>query len=650
MGEKRPYAQTPTPLSSAEESPSLDLTFKHKVVFPMTWTVRTKILLANGTVLLLLGLVLAWALTNLQNLGSASEAILSENYRSIIAAENMINGLERMDSAVLLHLRNREQGLRQFRTNQNQVSRWLARAQDNITIEGEDRVLARIDSTFDRYTAQFDSLLQQPTVYGDRPYADAMLPGFQAARSAAGDLRDLNQQTMVEASDRAESVASWAIWSVGGIGVGAIVLGLVISVVLAGRIVRPIGKVQAATQKIAEGNYDVGVQTEATDELGKLADQFNDMAAELRHYRDLNVETILAEQQKNEAILQSIDDGLLVVDGDYSIVNLNPTAEWALGVSREETEGRHVLDALRNEHLFEQIRATIESGEPSTPSQPGDTFTVERNDETRHFQFVVNPVRGASEEMLAAILLLRDVTELQELNRLKSEFVATASHELKTPLTSIGMSVRLLRERRGEVLEDRDRELLDAAVEDVERLRDLVDDLLDLSKIESGRMEMDVETVSMSLMCQKATEALQAQADEKGISFDVTVPGDLPDVTADPNKVTWVLNNLLSNALRYSEAGDHVQIHANTIGESVHVSVEDEGAGIPYEYQSKIFDKFVQVDGDQAPGGTGLGLAIAQEIIHAHGGRIWVDSTPGEGSTFTFTLPIADRSSAGRTL
>ncbi|MFB6286261.1 MAG: ATP-binding protein [Candidatus Bipolaricaulia bacterium] len=612
----------------------------------MTWTVRTKILLANGTVLLLLGLVLAWALANIQNLGSASEAILSENYRSIIAAENMINGLERMDSAVLLHLQGREQGLRQFRTNQNQVSRWLARAQDNITIEEEPEVLARIDSTFNAYTTRFDSLLQNRDVYGDRPYDNAMLSAFKAVRRAAGDLRDLNQQTMVEASDRAERVATRAIWSVGGIGVGAILLGLVVSVVLAGRIVRPIRKVQAATQKIAEGNYDVEVQTDGTDELGKLADQFNEMAAELRHYRDLNVETILAEQQKNEAILQSIDDGLLVVDGDYAVLNMNPTAEWVLGVSVDEAEGRHVLEALRNERLFDQICETIESGERSTPSEPGDTLTVEREGDTRHFQFVVNPVRDAGDEMLAAILLLRDVTELQELNRLKSEFVATASHELKTPLTSIGMSVRLLRERRGDVLDERDRELLDAAAEDVDRLRDLVDDLLDLSKIESGRMEMDVETIPVSLMCDKAIEALQAQAEENDISFDVDVPDDLPDVQVDPNKVTWVLNNLLSNALRYSEPGDHVQIRADTIGDSVRVSVEDEGAGIPYEYQSKIFDKFVQVDSDQAAGGTGLGLAISQEIIHAHGGRIWVDSTPGEGSTFTFTLPVAGRSSA----
>lgn len=607
----------------------------------MIWTVRKKILLGNGVVLLLLALVLAWAFTNLRRLGSASEAILSENYRSIIAAENMINGLERMDSAVLLHLQDREQGLKQFRSNQNQVSRWLARAQDNVTIEEEPAVLARIDSTFDAYTTRFDSLLQDPDVFGPRPYEDAMLPAFKAVRRAAGDLRDLNQQTMVEASDRAEAVARRARWSVGGIGVGAILLGLALSVVLAGRIVRPIRKVQAATKKVAAGNYDVKIHTEATDELGDLADQFNDMAAELRRYRDLNVEKIMAEQRKSEAILQSIDDGLVVVDGDYDVLNMNPTAEWVLGVSINEAEGRHVLEALRNERLFEQIRETIESGERSTPSEPGDTLTVEREGDTRHFQFVVNPVRDPSDEMLAAILLLRDVTDLEELNRMKSEFVATASHELKTPLTSIGMSVRMLRERREDIFTDRDVELLDAAIEDVDRLKALVEDLLDLSKIESGRMDMEREAVPVSLLCDKAIEALRAQADDRDISLDADVPDDLPDVSADPNKVTWVLNNLLSNALRYSDPGDHVQIHANTIGDSIHVSVEDEGAGIPYEYQSKIFDKFVQVDSDQAAGGTGLGLAIAKEIIHAHGGRIWVDSTPGEGSTFTFTLPHA---------
>ncbi len=607
----------------------------------MTWTVRTKILLANGTVLLLLGLVLGWALTNIQNLGSASEAILSENYRSIIAAENMINGLERMDSAVLLHLQNREQGLQQFRRNQNQVSRWLARAQDNITIEGEETVLARIDSTFDLYTVRFDSLLQTPSTYGTRPYETTMLPTFQAVRGAAGDLRNLNQQTMVQASERAESVATRAIWSVGGIGVGAIVLGLVISVVLAGRIVRPIQKVEAATQKIAAGDYDVEVQTGATDELGSLADQFNDMAAELRSYRDLNIEKIMAEQRKSEAILQSIDDGLLVVNADYDVINMNPTAEWVLEIRRDEVEGHHVLEALRNERLFQQIRETIESGEKSAPSEPGDTLTVEREGDLRHFQFVVNPVRDADEEMLAAILLLRDVTELQELNRLKSEFVATASHELKTPLTSIGMSVRLLNERHEDAFDARDRELMAAAIDDIERLRALIDDLLDLSKIESGRMEMDIESIPVGLMCEKAVEALRAQAEDAGIEFEVDLRDNLPAVKADPNKVTWVLNNLLSNALRYSEAGDQVCISGRMVGGSVHISVQDEGAGIPYEYQSKIFDKFVQIDSDQASGGTGLGLAIAQEIIHAHDGRIWVDSTPGEGSRFTFTLPIA---------
>lgn len=609
----------------------------------MTWTLRKKILFGNGIIVLLLALLLGWALIHLTQLGSASEAILSENYRSIIAAEHMINALERQDSGTLLYLSGQEEaGIEQFRRNQNAFVQWLARAKDNITIEGERAVIQRIDSTFHRYTVQFTRLLRTPDSLGTDPYADALFPAFEAVRAASGELRDLNQSTMVAASNRAESVASRAMWSVGLIGLLALILGIGFSVVLAGRIVRPIQKMQSATRQIAEGDYDVELDVDTSDELGRLAEQFNEMTAQLRAYRDLNVEKIIAEQRKSEAIIQSIDDGLVVVDADYEVLSLNPVAEWALGTARQEAEGRHFLEVVNSEHLFKQIRETTESGQAPRGSQPENMLSVEREGTERHFQFTVNPVYGASDEMHGVILLLRDVTELEEVNRMKSEFVATASHELKTPLTSIGMSIGLLQERLSDEMNERDRELIDAAVEDVERLRALVEDLLDLSKIESGRMEMETRAVPVPLLFEKAAQTLQAQAEKQGIELDTELPESIPDVEADPNKITWVLNNLISNALRYTETGGHVRLSAEQVGMSMHLSVTDDGAGIPYADQSKIFDKFVQVDSEHAVGGSGLGLAIAKEIVQAHGGRIWVDSTPGEGSTFTFTLPLSN--------
>jgi NtrC-family two-component system sensor histidine kinase KinB len=612
----------------------------------MIQSLRAKILLGYGLVLGLLVVVLGGALYQLLHLGRASESILSENYQSIRAAEHMINAVERQDSGTLRYIAgNTEAGVRQFQEQQAVFSEWMGRAKDNVTIEGERAVLARIDSAYSAYLTAFSDLLRTTTVE-DRPmdrYLSELLPTFQAVREASIELRNLNQQTMITASDNADAVAHRAVWIVGGIGLLALGGGVAFSLILSTRLVRPIRDMRAAAQRIAEGDYDVTVEPQTSDELGRLAEQFNEMAAELRRYRDLNVEKILAEQRKLAGVLRSIDDGLVVVDGDFAVQEMNPAAASVLGVDAQRAEGRHFLEVTRNEPLFESIRSAAQAEPPiSDPPtrDPDDILTVQREDTTRYYQYLVTPIDD-EEEPHGVILLLRDVTELKEVDQLKTEFVATASHELKTPLTSIGMSMEMIEERHGDELPERDRELLEGTVEDIDRLKALVDDLLDLSKIESGQMEMEVAPVSVELLFQKATQALRSQAEELDVALTTGATDDLPEVRADPTKITWVLNNLVSNALRYTGAGGHIRLSAQTNGPAVELSVADDGAGIPYALQPKIFDKFVQVD-DERSSGTGLGLSICKEIVEAHGGRIWVESTPGDGSTFTFTLRAAE--------
>ncbi len=246
-----------------------------------------------------------------------------------------------------------------------------------------------------------------------------------------------------------------------------------------------------------------------------------------------------------------------------------------------------------------------------------------------------------AEDVIGAILLLQDVTKLKELDNLKSEFVATASHELRTPLTGMSMSLNLLAETTEDKLSESESELLDTAVEDVERLRSLVNDLLDLSKIESGKIELDFVDVKVDFLLDKAISALQIQAQQKEITLAKQSLSEDIKVKVDANKIIWVLTNLIANALRYSEPGSEIKIGATTRNTWVEIFVTDYGAGIPLEYQGKIFDKFVQVETEKDVGGSGLGLAICKEMVQAHGGRIWVDSTLGEGSTFTFTVPIS---------
>ena len=613
----------------------------------MVWTLRKKILIGYGMALAVALVVFAWAFVNLVRLGEASDAILTENYQSILAAENMIDAIERQDSATLLVILGYEdEGLNQFRMNESIFLQWLGRARDNITIKGEEKVIDKVDKGYSIYLANFSKLRlleradqQKATTF----YHETVLPYFTSVRDSCSHLRNINEETMLRASDHARLVAKKATWSVLTIGSAGIGIGLGFSLLLSNLLVRPLSQIMEATREIAAGNYNVKVSANSTDELGRLAGEFNSMVAKLKAYHNLNVGKIVAEKRKSEAIIQSIDDGIVVVDAEFKVTDINPSAAKLLDVERQGALNRHFLEVVRSEKLFNYIKESVETGSPPRIDDGHNVFTVKMDTKQKHYLFSITPVKTEAGSMMGVVMLLRDVTTLKELDRLKSEFVMTASHELRTPLTSMGLSIDLLREGAAGKLSDKEQQLLTAAHEELERIKALVNSLLDLSKIEAGKIEMEFESVAVQLLFEKAVSALIAQAKDKKVKLSYSFPSAMPHVRADANKITWVLTNLISNALRYTGSGKRIQLSAEHLGPQVHLSVSDQGAGIPYEYQSKIFEKFVQVEKDKTVHGSGLGLAICKEIVRAHGGTIWVDSLPGEGSTFTFTLPVFEQ-------
>ena len=599
-----------------------------------------------GITLVLMVLVLVWAFINLWNLGQASDAILQENYKSILAAENMVYAIERQDSAILLvFVGYEEQGWKQFSENESEFFQWLARAKDNITVEGEETIVKNIETGYSSYL-QHVAELKSISIGSPRKtaifYHEAILPSFLSVRDTCIRLREINQENMFQVSDRARYIAKRAIWSMAIIGTLAIAIGLGFSLVLSNLLAKPVRQMVEATQKIAEGNYDIQIPTHSSDELGHLAEEFNSMTEKLKGFHDLNIEQIMAEKQKSEAIIRSIDDGIILVDAEFKVTGMNPMARRILNIQPDEPQNRHFLEVVKNEQLFHYIQQSMESGKPPSIEEKENFFTVDRNGARCHYQFSITPVRGKGGILIGVVLLLRDVTRLTELDHLKSEFVMTASHELRTPLTSIGMSIDLLLESAIKKLSEKEQQLLSAAHEDLQRLKVFVNNLLDLSRIEAGKMEMEFSNIPVRMLFEKVVAVLKTQADEKGVSLSLNTPDGLPNVKADAHKITWVLSNLISNALRYTASGGYIQLSAESFGPYVQISVNDDGVGIPYEYQSKIFDKFIQVKSNKALGGTGLGLAICKEIVHAHGGTIWVDSVPGTGSTFTFTLQTGE--------
>lgn len=606
-------------------------------------TLKRKILTGYGFAVALMGIVLCLAISHLVSLGRATNAILSENYRSILAAENMVGALEGQNRAALLAaLGDTTEAASQLRANDALFVEWLARAKDNITIEGEAELVRTIETQYAAHRIEVAALVEGGESRaagreGDR-YRYEILPGFAALRESCVRLLNLNERTMFEASWRAGRLADRAIWSTAGVAGAALLLALGFSWFLAERIAQPVRRFMDASRKISAGDYAVEVPVETTDELGRLAEEINHMARQLARYHELNIDQIISEKNKSEAVLASIEDGLVIFDKALRVTGINPAARRFLGSDLPDGLGLTCSELLPDARICGLVQRTIETGASPRVPEEQRLVAVKDRDGQRQLLCSVTAIRGRDRVLTGGVLLLRDVTSLKEVERMKSEFVTAASHELRTPLTSLGMSVDLLLEHAADGLAERDRDLLRAAQEEVCRMKALVGDLLELARSEVGRIDLEFRTVQVRSLFENVAGIFRSQAEMHGVNLIVELDAELPEVRADAAKVTWVLTNLISNALRYVPRGGHIALLARKSGPQVQLSVRDDGPGIHPDDQVRIFEKFVQGRG-QIGGGAGLGLAICKEIVRAHGGRIWVDSSLGTGSTFSFTLP-----------
>lgn len=583
-----------------------------------------------------------WAIYHLLGLSRAMNAIMVENYRSILAAENMVEAIERQDSAALLYLLGQtDDAVKLYTENEAIFLSWLARAEDNVTVPGEADIVSRLRSLYTGYLSDFTTLRSIEATQGTEQarayYLETVWPQVEEIRKVEQQLLQANHQAMISRRDQATARAREATWSTALVAVASVVLGLVYGFNAAAIIIGPARRLTESAKRIGEGHLDERIDITTDDEIGQLAQEFNRMAERLREVDRSNIDRLVAERKRSEAVVNSIGDPLLVLDGEHRVVFVNPAAERVFGLTEDLVRGLHFLEAVREPELFELIRRGVRREQGA--ERP--TVTRQVDGRERHFALEVTEIPGVPESGLVA--LLQDVTHFHELDRMKSDFVSTVSHEFRTPLTSIAMGIGMLLERSRADGDNQEQQLLSAVNEDTQRLIKLVNDLLDLSRIESGRVQMDFRPVRLDQLLPEAVQPFFGQAKEKGIDLFVDVPPELPAAWADPAKITWVISNLIGNALRYTPTGGRITVTAEQKGNRLHVSVTDTGVGIPESEFENIFRKFVQLPGPEgtSPGGAGLGLSIAREIVQAHGGRIWVESRVGAGSKFTFTLSQA---------
>lgn len=606
-------------------------------------SLRRKILAGDLVLIAIFVAVGAWSVHNFFRIASTVAALTAENYPSVVAAQHMVAALERQDSAQLLLLLGEQAfGRSEFAGGQADFLAWLGRARERSTLPEEPAILGEVAAQYRQYLGLHERLLRAAEG-GDRAaahalYAGEIVPVFRSLRQTLGRLEAANDRAIRRRNEEAGRAAREAAWSTAAAGGGAVALALWAGWRLTGAIVRPMASLAQAVRRVAAGDLDQELDVRSADEIGEVAAEFRRLVERLRAYEASTVGRILAERERSDAIVRVIEDPVVVLDGELRVTAMNAAAERAFGVRESAAAGQPFPRVSRRPDVTARLREALDGAQPG--ARPLDPLPLGPPGRERYYDLETVVLTAPDGPPRGLVALFKDVTRFKELGDIKSEFVATVSHEFRTPLTTLMMGVNLLRRSPLAQPGSRAAGILDAMAEETERLTRLVNDLLDLSRLEAGRIEMEFRAVPVNDLLSHAAAALGPQAEEKGIRLQVSADPEGARVRADPDRILLVLTNLLANAIRHTPRGGEIRLAAARQGGRMVVSVADTGPGIPKELQSRVFEKFYRVPG-RPQGGAGLGLAICKEVVQAHGGRIWLESEEGKGSTFHFSLPLA---------
>ncbi len=600
-------------------------------------TLNTKLLIGSMPLLLIFIAVGIYAIFLLSKLGGAIDVILRENYRSVVAAQKMKESAERMDSGLLFMLGGEEsRGLELFRENVPLFESNSDVEMHNITLLGEKDLAGRIVALHKDYlglAGKFFALKSGDTARRNL-YFNELLPTFTKVKDTAEQILEINQQNMVEANNAARKQSRESSKVMAATIAGSLVLAVALAYIMAGSLTRPLQDLTESVQQLGEGNLDQLVSVKSHDELGALAEAFNQMSGKLRAYRQSTTEQILQAQQTTDAALRAFPDPILVYSVSKEIRLKNAAAERLLQAVGNDLSGLEPLTA--------SIDQVLKGGPDFQPNSFDKSIPISLPGEERHFLPRVLAMRDDAGKLLGVVAVLQDVTRFRIADDVKTNLIATVSHELKTPLTSMQMAIYILLEEKIGPLTPAQLDLVVAARNNSDRLLQMIENLLDLARFEGGAALTDKQTVEPSELVQDAVAREREQLAERGFEIEIKIEPGLPSVSVSRIRLEQVFANLISNAAKYSPTRGKITFTAakDTLSHAVRFSVKDEGIGVPPELQRRIFEKFFRVS-ETEPGGAGLGLAIAREVVLAHGGVIGVESKPGKGSEFYFTIPAA---------
>jgi signal transduction histidine kinase len=414
-------------------------------------------------------------------------------------------------------------------------------------------------------------------------------------------------------------------------------LGLTFLLNFPGYIANPIQTLTQSIKHIADRHYDTRLHFNSSDEFGELARAFNVMAEKLNEFEGSSIQKLLVEKKRITTLIETISDPVIGLDEKGQLLFLNQAASQALNIDAADLGKPNLLP--RHNDLLQSLQQQLLQ-HPTEKKQ----FKIFFDNKETYFQQENIPIGIASTgdnqpQHMGWFIWLRNITLFKEQDLAKTHFIATISHELKTPIAALQMCGQLLRSPKVGPLNEEQQALVKTLDQETGRLLNITKELLDLAQVESGKIDLHVARVPAEEIVRFAIDTLRFTAQQKRVELDADIPANLPLLMADADKTTWVLTNLINNAIRYAPEGSTVKISAAVQGALATIAVQDHGAGIAPEMQQRIFDRYFS--GSQQKGGTGLGLAIAKEFIEAQQGRITLESEPGKGTTFTIWLPVA---------
>ena len=562
----------------------------------MALNVKNKIRLGTLFLFLLLILTGGASIYFMSKLKAEAMNILRDNYKSLSYGHTMQKQLNSMETSY-------DQSIQRFDSALNLQ-------ENNITEKGEKEVTDSIRIHFNKLRS------------GDT--AKEMIKTLQ---NEIQKILALNMSAISLKNEKAQATANKALTIILFLSSLVFIISFTFLLNFPSVVTTPIKQLTAAINEIGDKNYQHRIHIENKDEFGKLADAFNEMAEKLQHFESSNLNKMMFEKNRAEAVINSLKDASIGIDKNDTILFANQQALQLLGLKTEDVVGKSVKEISARNDLF---RFLIEN------ENPAPFKIVVDNRENFFTKEMIDVTQGESKNK---VIVLKNITSFKELDVAKTNFIATISHELKTPLASSDFSLKLLEDERVSSLSTEQKELIGNLKRDNQRVLKILSELLNLSQVETGRIQLNIKKVAPEQIAENALQAVAINAKQKDVTIKKMFDKDLPQINADADKTTWVVNNFLTNAIKYSYNGGIVEAGINKQNGRIIFSVKDHGPGIAKEYLPKLFERYFQVPGSKEKG-TGLGLAISKEFVEAQGGKIWVESEIAKGSTFYFSLPI----------